>query len=367
MQKIPHIRKASIGEEISILGLGGFHQLEVTSEIVAKTIHYYLEYGGNYIETARLYGNGASETKIGNALKGHRDSVFLVSKSIERTADKIRIDLENSLKVLHTDHLDYYYMHMVNTDDEIKQLIGDDGALTALLKAKKEGLIGGIGFSSHRPWIYIEALQTMPLDIILIWNNYLEDLYLPEIRRDIIPLAKKKGCLVSIMKPLADGYLYRSAESALRWVLDKGSDIIICGFNSVEQLKQNITSINKGPLTQEEEAKLMQKSIELGHYVCRQCKHCAEELKDVFRLEGYLDRQMLDWYPHDPADYALRLRLSGWFRFADIAQERYAAKKFDETSLRKAAKVVQCPYGIDVERKFRLASFKLRGENPQLL
>ena len=87
----------------------------------------------------------------------------------------------------------------------------------------------------------------------------------------------------------------------------------------------------------------------------------------LFRLEGYVDRQMVDYLAHDPADYALRLRLAGWFSLADIARQRFSEEGWRPDALLKEAETVDCPYKIDVPRKTRLAMAKLRGEKPNLL
>ena len=87
----------------------------------------------------------------------------------------------------------------------------------------------------------------------------------------------------------------------------------------------------------------------------------------LFRLEGYVDRQMIDYLPHDPANYALRLRLAHWFDFKAEAQKRYAAAGWDDEALLATAGAVDCPYGIDVGRKARLALAKLKDEPLNLL
>ena len=64
--------------------------------------------------------------------------------------------------------------------EDLDTIEGRDGALDALLKAKDEGLIRGLGFSSHRPpELYLEAIKRLPLSVILIWDNYLEEQWFP--------------------------------------------------------------------------------------------------------------------------------------------------------------------------------------------
>jgi aryl-alcohol dehydrogenase-like predicted oxidoreductase len=77
---IPKRQFGSTGEEVSILGLGGFHLLEVSDADAAALINRYLDEGGNYIETAAEYGAGESERKIGLVMRERREDCFLVTK-----------------------------------------------------------------------------------------------------------------------------------------------------------------------------------------------------------------------------------------------------------------------------------------------
>lgn len=365
---LPKIALGKTGFTLSRLGLGGFHQVEISTDIVAQVVDAFMEAGGNYIETARSYGNGASEEKLGRVLEGRRDKVVLSSKSNKRDGEGIRRELEASLTALRTDHIEFHFFHGVNTLAELDAITGPGGALDALLKAKDEGLISGLGFSSHRPpQLYLEALKRLPLSVILIWDNYLEEQFVPEIQREVYPLAREKGVGITAMKPLADGFLYQAPELALRYALGSGSDVLICGTNAVEHVQQAVAAIAKGPLNAEERAAALRDAPELGRYVCRQCGSCSADLMALFRLEGYVDRQMIDYLPHDPANYALRLRLAGWFDLADIARERFAAAGWDADALVAEAEGVACPYDIDVARKAQFALGKLRQEKVNLL
>jgi aryl-alcohol dehydrogenase-like predicted oxidoreductase len=366
--QLPKIELGETGFTVSRLGIGGFHQVEISSEIIAQVVDTFLAAGGNYIETARSYGGGASEEKLGRVLEGRRDRVVLASKSGKRDGEGIRRELEASLEALRTDHIEFYYFHGVNTMEELDAITGPGGALDALLKAKDEGLITGLGFSSHRPpKMYLEALKRLPLSVILIWDNYLEEQYVPEIQQEVYPLARKKGVGITAMKPLADGFLYQSPELALRYAFGSGSEMLICGMNAVEHVEQAVAALAKGPLNADERAAALRDAPELGRYVCRQCGGCSADLMHLFRLEGYVDRQMIDYLPHDPANYALRLRLSRWFDLAGIARERFAAARWGADALLAEAEPVACPYNIDVARKVRFALGKLREEKVNLL
>lgn len=365
---LPQTQLGATGVTVSRLGLGGFHQVEISTEIVEQVVDAFFNVGGNYIETARSYGSGASEEKLGRVLEGRRDQVILASKSGKRDGDGIRRELEASLKALRTDHIEFYFFHGVNSIADLDTITGQGGALDALLKAKDEGLIRGLGFSSHRPpQLYLEAIRRLPLSVILIWDNYLEEQWIPEIQQQVYPLSREKGVGITAMKPLADGFLYRSPEPALRYALGSGSEVLICGMNTVDHVYAAAAALAKGPADVAERAAILKDAPELGNYVCRQCGGCSQRLMDLFRLEGHVDRQMIDYLPHDPADYALRLRLAHWFDFADVARERYAQAGWVDQQLQGEADGVSCPYGIDVGRKARFALAKLKGEPLNLL
>lgn len=361
----PILPKAPLGRtgfELSRLGLGGFHQLEISSEIVGRVVDAFLDAGGNYIETARGYGVGASEKKLGAVLEGRRDRVVLASKSGKADAEGIRKDLETTLENLRTDHIEFYFFHGVGSEAHLDALCKPGGALDALLKARDEGLIRGVGVSSHRPELYLEAMRRLPLSLILVWCNYLEDQYLPIIRNEILPMAREKGVGITAMKPLGDGYLWRSVRPAMRYALGMGAEVLVSGMNSVRHVKEAVEAVCSGPADPAEMAAILTEAPELGNYVCRQCGKCGAELMELFRLEGFVDRQMLDYQEHDPPDYALRMRLAGWFHLADSAREILKSRNWSEADLLSEARGVGCPYRIDVPRKTRLAWAKLTGD-----
>ena len=88
---------------------------------------------------------------------------------------------------------------------------------------------------------------------------------------------------------------------------------------------------------------------------------------DVFRLEGVLDRQMVDYLPHGAAEAALRKLLSHWYAHEEEAREAFAAAGYDPDELVARAVGVDCPYGIDVPRKTRIAVAKLTHQRPELV
>lgn len=116
-----------------------------------RLLHRAIDIGYDHFDTARLYGLGHNETQVGIALQGRRDKVFLASKmgifasgekrGVDCHPDTIRSELETSLKLLQTDHIDLYYMHRRDFTVPIEDSVG------ALADLVKEGKIGSIGLS----------------------------------------------------------------------------------------------------------------------------------------------------------------------------------------------------------------------------
>jgi predicted aldo/keto reductase-like oxidoreductase len=363
---LPKVALGKTGKRLAQFGLGGFHQVEISSEVVKEVVDAYLASGGNYIETARSYGAGASEDKLGRALQGRRDQVVLCTKTGARTADEARRELELSLQALRTDHVEFCLFHGVG-EGELDTITAKGGAYEGLQKAVDEGLVGALGLSSHWPPVYLEAFDRLPLALILIWCNYLDNLNYPIIPNEIIPEARRRGIGVTGMKPLADGYLYRSVENGVRYALGAGAEIAICGTNTVTHVHQVVDAVCKGPADQALREQILKEAVDLGQYVCRQCGQCPADLMDTFRLEGTYDRQMIDYLPHGPEEYAVRTRLAHWFGGQERAVAQFTATGYGSEALIAAAKAVRCPYGIDVVRKARLATAKLSGQSPSLV
>lgn len=363
-QPLPRRPLGSTGLDVSILGLGGFHQVEIPQELVDEVVGRYLAAGGNYIETARGYGQGASEIKLGRALKGRRDGVTLATKVGAKSYEEAWTHINESLERLQVSYIDVMFYHGIASPEKLDAICGPDGAAKAFDRAKDEGLIGHVAMSSHSPMMYVEASARLPIEAVLIWGNYLDFCNFPEIPRVVIPALRERGVGVIFMKPLGDGFLYRSPRMALRYAKAQDVDCIVAGFNSLELLETDLEILcDLSPVTDDEVVSILRDAPELGDYVCRQCAACpvcaeGESLKRVFELEGKHDRQMDDRRPTDAAHYALRERLKGWFNTKAKAAALYA--ELGEPAPRLAETLTaECPYGVDVARKLLIAHAKL--------
>ncbi len=366
MQKRP---LGKTGLQLSILGIGGFHLVETPQAEVDFILNRYLDEGGNYIETAADYGDGLSENKIASALASRRNDFILASKCAKRSQAEARLSIERSLRNLQTDYLDILYMHAVQKPGELQQILGPGGALEAARQARDEGKVRYIGITGHgEAAVLIEAVRAYPFDVLMTGFNYFDRFNFPAVEDELLPDCLRKGIGSIGMKALADGYLYRSVEPAIRYSLSLPIAALVLGINTREYLRKDLEIVRDfRPMNAGEKERWYCEAPELGAYVCRQCKKCDEpdSLKPsgIFLLEGEYDRQMVDSSIPDPGQFALIERLKHWFdqRGQAIEKYRHLGRKVNVT-LDYTALNPKCPYGVDIDRKLKLAHSKL-GQN----
>ena len=356
------------GLRASILGFGGFHLLEIPLREASYLLNAYLDAGGNYIETAAGYGNGESERKIGRSVMNRRDEFVLVSKIEKRDKAGAAEQIDQTLKNLKTDRLDLLLMHGVASLAELDAVLSENGAIHAALEAQKSGKIRFIGISMHGwPGPLIEALHRWPFDAVMSTVNYYDRFNYPEIEEKLLPLARRKGAGVILMKPIADGYLYKSAPQAFRYAFSRPVSVVVTGINSRRMLEDDLRYAETyRPMTRREVDGLYKNAVELGNYVCRQCGKCScpygIDIPEVFACEGYYDRQMARGEAENTPEYALTERLRFWFGNQPLAKQRYARMKIRADACTQCGRCLKdCPYGIDIPHKLHLAHYKLSG------
>ena len=158
------------GEQLSIIGFGGIvvmnEETGAASNIVAEAV----DRGINYFDVAPSYGN--AQERLGPALAPYRNKCFLACKTDGRLKDDSRADLEQSLKLLKTDHLDLYQFHALTKMTDLDKVLGPGGAIETMEAAKKEGKIRYIGFSVHSAETALAAMDRYPFDTILFPVNW---------------------------------------------------------------------------------------------------------------------------------------------------------------------------------------------------
>ena len=355
----------------TVLGFGGFHLLEIPVLEANYLLNRYLDAGGNYIETAASYGNGESERKIGQCVAHRRSEYILATKTGERKKEGARRSLDRSLENLKTDYIDLFIMHGVGTMEELDQILAPGGAIEAAEQAREEGKIHHIGISMHgQPDVLIRALKEYPFEAVMTTINYYDHFNFPEIQDELVPLAKEKGAAIILMKPVADGLLWRSSEVAFRYALSQPVSIVVAGMNNREMLEADLSYVDQfSPMSEEETDQLYTNAPELSNYVCRQCGKCIPcpegiPIPEIFLYEGYYDRQMGDGIVTNASDFALKERLRFWFGNKDLAMDCYRKLEIKADRCTSCQECMsKCPYGIDIIRKLSICDYKLAGKD----
>lgn len=359
------------GLEVSLIGFGGFHLLEIPAEKARSLLNQYLDMGGNYIETAADYGDGESERKIGPVIEKRRDEVVLASKTGSRIKEGALRDVNRTLNNLRTDHLDILFMHAVKSFEELETIFSEGGAYEAFLELKEKGKVDNLGISMHgQPDVLIKALNKDKFDVVMATFNYFDKFNFPKLEDELLPLAQEKDVGIVLMKALADGFLWKSAEPAFRYAFSLPVSIVVTGINTEEMLKEDIGyAKNYEPMSEKEKEDLYLNAPELGDYVCRQCEECIDcpediDIKEIFKLEGYYDRQMRDGKVRNPADFALRDRLRFWFEGEEKAKSLYEELEVKADECTECEECInQCPYNLPIMKKLNIAHYKLSGED----
>ncbi|WP_246552492.1 aldo/keto reductase [Vallitalea pronyensis] len=355
------------GVEVSLLGFGGFHLCEIPYGEAEYLLNQYLDQGGNYIETAPSYGNGESEIKIGKAVSHRRKEYILATKAHDRDYEGCKKTINQSLANLQTDYVDILLMHAIDSTETLKRILAEDGAIKAAEEAKKEGKVKHIGLSMHgHPESLITALHTYPFEVVMTTINYFDVCNFPDILGKLLPLAKEKNVGVIIMKPLADGYLYKHVEQAFTYAFNQDVSIVVTGMNTRDMLDIDFGYANNyKQMTDDAIENLMQRAEELGNYVCRQCGKCLPcqeniNIPYVFFLEALYDRQMVDGTFGSAADYALKERLKHWFGTKEKAIELYQKIGVSAKACTQCGECLnKCPYHIDIIKKLKNIDYKL--------
>jgi uncharacterized protein len=358
------------GLETSILGFGGFHLLEIPFIEADFLLNNYLDAGGNYIETAAGYGDGESEIKIGNAISKRRSEFILATKSGERKKDGFIASLNRSLQYLKTEYVDLVFMHAVGTIEELNMILAPGGAMEGFLEAKMQGKARFVGISMHgQPDVLIKALKQYPFDAVMTTINYYDRFNFPEIEEVLVPLANDMETAIVLMKPVADGLLWKSAQQGFKYAFSQPVSVVVGGINTRDILEADLKYANEySPISFKEKEELYKNSPELGNYVCRQCNKCLPcperiPIPEIFKYEGYFDRQMANGKVFNPEEFALRERLRFWFGNNKLANEKYTNVDVKADKCTKCGICLsKCPYEIDIIKKLEIADYKLAGK-----
>jgi predicted aldo/keto reductase-like oxidoreductase len=198
------------GVELSVIGFGGIVVVGLEPKEADRMVASSIDRGVNYFDVAPSYWDGEAEIKLGNALKGRRERVFLAEKTTERTAAGAQRELEQSLKRLHTDHVDLYQFHAVASLEDVEKITAPGGAAELFFRARREGKVRFLGFSAHSAPAALALMDRLELDSVLFPVNFtcwIKGNFGPQI----LARAKEKGLARLALKALAETKLPQSA------------------------------------------------------------------------------------------------------------------------------------------------------------
>jgi uncharacterized protein len=247
--EIPRRMLGRTGVEVSALALGGSHIGEVkTKKEAMQIVNEALDAGLTFMDNAWEYHDGRSEEWMGDALKGRRHEVFLMTKVCTHGRDRKTAlrQLEESLRRLRTDHLDLWQVHETIYDNDPDLHFAKGGVIEALDEAKRAGKVRFVGFTGHKdPAIHLKMLAhdypfdtvQMPLNCFDATFRSFEQRVLPELhRRGIAPLGMKSmgGAGDAVRKRVV------TAAEALSYAMSLPVATTVSGIDSLKVLRQNL-------------------------------------------------------------------------------------------------------------------------------
>ena len=260
------------GEKVSIVGLGGYHIGSQSDEQESiRIIRTALDNGINFLDNCWDYNGGASEVRMGKALRdGYRKKAFLMSKIDGRTPKVAARQIDESLRRLQTDHIDLMQFHEVIRDTDPDRIFGAGGGIEAMLDAKKAGKVRYIGFTGHKsPDIHLKMLETgfahnFTFDTVQMPLNVM-DAHYNSFEKRVLPVLVKHNIGVLGMKPMGDHIILESktvsAIECLHYAMNLPTSVVITGCDSVPILEQALSAARTfKPMNKDEVASLLSKT-----------------------------------------------------------------------------------------------------------
>lgn len=246
-------------------GFGALPIQRISQEEAVKLIRRAYEGGITFFDTARVYTD--SECKLGAALDGIREKVFVASKTAAADAESFWRDLETTLKNLKTDYLDLYQFH----NPAVCPKPGDgSGLYEAMTEAKKQGKIRHIGITNHRLMVAHEIVESGLYETLQFPFCYLAT----EKDMELVEKCKKAGMGFIAMKSLSGG-LITNSRAAYAFAAQFDNVLPIWGVQRANELEEFLSYVENPPVMTEELRQVIEKDrAELQGDFCRGCGYC---------------------------------------------------------------------------------------------
>ena len=302
-------RKDKYGNQLSVLGFGCMRfqrkMGNIDYEKAERQVMMAIEGGVNYFDTAFIYPG--SEALMGEIFEKNnvRDKVYIATKIphylIKSIKDMDKI-FDEELRLLRTDHVDYYLMHMLN-DVGAWERMKELGVLAWLEEKKVSGAIRQVGFSYHgNSEMFCRVVDAYDWDFCQIQYNYMDEH--TQAGRKGLKHANAKGIPVVIMEPLRGGKLVNQlpdtakkifaqypvqrtpAQWAFRWLWNQPEvTAVLSGMNTEEMVRENLQTASEvriGEMGEKEEQMLqsvvraINAKMKVGCTGCGYCTPCPK-------------------------------------------------------------------------------------------
>jgi aryl-alcohol dehydrogenase-like predicted oxidoreductase len=207
----------STGENVTMLGVGGYHVGWTTEKDAQDVIETAIELGIRFFDTANNYGKGLSESRYGKYLiPKYRDQIFLMTKTQAPDYKTAKKEIEHSLSRMKVDQVDLLQMHSLKDPDDVDYRV-NNGVIKALDEAIKEKKVKYIGFTCHQnPAAMLRMLEhiegntlfstaQMPINVVDAISDQ-------SFIADVLPKLIDKKIGVFAMKTLADGRFFKHKQ-----------------------------------------------------------------------------------------------------------------------------------------------------------
>ncbi|MBQ5315977.1 MAG: aldo/keto reductase [Oscillospiraceae bacterium] len=254
-----------------------------------KLLRRAYEGGMTFFDTARAYSD--SEEKLGIAFEGMRDRVYIASKTMAKTPDELRKDLDTTLRNLRTDHLDIYQLHCVS---QCYRPDDGTGMYEALAESKKQGKILHIGITAHKIGIAEEIADSGLYETLQFPFSYLAS------DRDtaLVNKCEQNGIGFIAMKGLSGGLLTNS--QACMAFMSQYNVLPIWGIQRESELDEWLGFFeNDAEYIDEVKALIERDRAELLGEFCRGCGYCAPCTANIIINQCARMSQMVRRAPSD--------------------------------------------------------------------
>jgi predicted aldo/keto reductase-like oxidoreductase len=261
----------------TILGLGmaPIGMGEVTLEEAERLVNEALDLGINYVDVAPNYAN--AEEKLGPVMQKRRKDVFLVTKVESQQKPGILAQIQNSLRLMRTDHLDAVHLHNLGDFNLEEVFHSENGGMAALREAKQRGYLRFFGISGHmRPWKFAGAIATGQVDLVMCAMNFV-DRHVYNFEDTILAAAQKQKTAVVAMKVLggANGMVYQRPtparlaghyEDAIRYALGlPGVSAVILGLRDSAEIRRAVATAQRyRPMNQAQLTALLERGRQMA-------------------------------------------------------------------------------------------------------